>query len=167
MTNIILELGGDPRRNETAARLAKEDPTALVVVSSDGPVGVAASYYSGMESRVFWDFHAWDTVSNFTETYRWIKAKNPKKLFVVTSSYHMKRAMAIAGPVWFGRGVDIVPVEHPSPFQKDPQPLPYMLQALLWRLGFGYAGGPRKERMAGILAERDRAIALGLQVIPD
>lgn len=164
MADIILELGGDPRRNETAARLAKENPTALVLVSSDGPIDVAASYYVGLESRVFWDFNAWDTISNFTETFDWIKSQSPEKLFVVTSSYHMKRAMAIACPVWFGRGVDVIPVEHPAGIQKDPQPLPYMLWAMVWRLGFGYAGGPKKERMAGILAEKAKAQSLGLNI---
>lgn len=162
--NVIICLGGDYHRNQTAAELAKQNPTAVVLVSSDGPVELGAPYYKDLESRVFWDFNAWDTISNFTETYNWIKEKDPKKLWVVTSDYHMKRSMAIAGPVWFSRNVEVIPVEHPSPYQKDPDPLIYMLRAFLWRLGFSYSGGLIKQRMPGCLAERAKAVSLGLQV---
>lgn len=103
--NIILHLGGNPARATKAAELALQYPDAAVVISSEGG-DHGLSYYdaAGVDrSRITIDMQAWDTVTNFTHTYKLLRRLGITRLFVVTDSSHMPRALAIAEQVWGGR----------------------------------------------------------------
>ena len=110
--NIILHLGGNPLRATKAAELALQYPDATVVISSEGG-DHGLTYYAAAgtdRNRIMVDMQAWDTVTNFTHTYKLLRRLGVTRLFVVTDSSHMPRSLAIAKQVWGGR----VPIEGHS-----------------------------------------------------
>lgn len=169
--HIILCLGGDFNRNRIAAALACGETGAKVLVSSEGSPASCASIYAeyGVEpSRVFYDYHAWDTVTNFTETYSWIKQQGCTKLTVVTDDFHMKRSLVIARNVYAFRPVEIAYQKRPT--DRGPEPEGYVgwdrLRSLWWRLtGQVIDNGDRDRKLADIKLFESEALALGLQVI--
>ena len=74
MKKLILHLGGGMDRANKCIELANLYPDAPILVSSEG--GNPIEYYSqrGIDpNRVFLDYDAWDTVTNFTHTLKRIK----------------------------------------------------------------------------------------------
>ncbi len=70
---LILHLGGNIKRADKAIELANSNPDALILISSERN---AVKYYTdrGIDSkRIFNDTIAWDTVDNFTATYKRIR----------------------------------------------------------------------------------------------
>jgi uncharacterized SAM-binding protein YcdF (DUF218 family) len=172
--NVILVLGGDPARNTEAARVINEvDSSAIIVVSSDTALRTIDGIYktANVAPHVIWyDFNAWDTVTNFTETFRWVMARKPRRVYVITSDYHMRRSMAIGRVVYFLTGVRLVPIVHKSNDLRRREPLAAALnnalRAAWWRIS-GNPGGPRSRsaRMPWFNAAKLEAINLGLQVV--
>ena len=73
--DIILHLGGNPLRATKAAELALQYPDATVVISSEGG-DHGLTYYdaAGIDrNRITVDMQAWDTVTNFTHTYKLLR----------------------------------------------------------------------------------------------
>ena len=138
MRKLILHLGGGMSRANKCIELANIHPDALIFVSSEG--GNPLEYYSqrGVDpNRVFLDYDAWDTVTNFTHTYRRIKKQfRPDKVFVVTHDFHMKRSMRIANAVYWMTG--ITPIACPAGGGTEPEPENYVrddtIRAWVWRL---------------------------------
>ena len=114
MKQLILHLGGGIDRADKCISLAKQFPDVPILVSSEG--GDVLKYYTdrGIDaSRVFIDNLAWDTVTNFTATYKRVKEEfKADVVHVVTHDFHMKRSMLIAEAVYWKRG--ITPVACPS-----------------------------------------------------
>jgi uncharacterized SAM-binding protein YcdF (DUF218 family) len=145
MKKLILHLGGGMDRANRCIQLAKEYPNALILVSSEG--GNPLEYYSqaGIDpNRVFLDYDAWDTVTNFTHTYERIKKKfNPEEIFVVTHDFHMNRSMKIANAVYFSTGIKLIssPSGGPNPYgpeynftEPDRLILEDTIRAWIWKL---------------------------------
>jgi uncharacterized SAM-binding protein YcdF (DUF218 family) len=107
--DIILQLGGNTSRAAKAAKLAVQNPKALVVISSEiGDHGLSFYDAAGVNrDRITIDMQAWDTVTNFTHTYKLLCRLSITRLLVITDSSHMPRSLAIAEQVWGGR----VPIE--------------------------------------------------------
>tara|TARA_R100000900_G_scaffold142069_1_gene123578 strand:+ start:76 stop:594 length:519 start_codon:yes stop_codon:yes gene_type:complete len=120
---LILHLGGNLQRADKAIELANENPDALILISSQGEDSV--KYYTDRgigPERVFNDMTAWDTVTNFTATYRRIrKIFKPNKIYVVTDGFHMKRSMRIAKAVYFLSGIQLIP-SNSSPVNRAENP---------------------------------------------
>jgi len=136
---IILHLGGNARRAQTAAALAAQFPNSHVVISSEGG-GHGLSFYkeAGIsQDRITVDMQAWDTVTNFTHTYKLLRQLEVTRLYVVTDSSHMPRAMAIANMVW-GFRVPVIPYpyqDNDAYRERDAQYIRFdRFRALLWRL---------------------------------
>lgn len=99
MSEIILHLGGNWRRIERTIQEAQRRPSAMVIVSTEGnrPLMIQALERSGIDlNRVIFDDSAYDTVGNFTDTYAKVRRLGGRTVYVVTSDWHMPRAMAIA-----------------------------------------------------------------------
>ena len=138
MNRLILHLGGGMDRAEKCIQLANEYPDAMILVSSEG--GDVVKYYTdrGISAdRVFLDYDAWDTVTNFTHTLRRVKREfRAHKVFVVTHDFHMKRSMRIANAVYWLRGIR--PIASPSGGPDRVEPENYVrddtIRAWVWRL---------------------------------
>ena len=106
--NIIIHLGGTWRRAEAAAKLANSlEEDYIIVVSSEGREDKFRAIYreAGIpDEKVIHDTAAWDTVTNFTHTYKLLRKLGITKLYVVTSDFHMERAMVVfLSRVYLGR----------------------------------------------------------------
>jgi len=138
MRKIILHLGGGMDRADKCIQLANIYPDAMILVSSEG--GNPIEYYAqrGIDpNRVFLDYTAWDTVTNFTHTFHRIKKEfKAKKVFVVTHNFHMKRSMRIADAVYWMTGITPIPSPSGGPEHNEPQN--YVrddtIRAWIWRL---------------------------------
>lgn len=164
--DIILELGGNVNRMNKAIELAKVHPDTLIIVSSEGVPDVVVSLVDNAgisRDRLLLDYNAWDTVTNFTATYKLIKSFEPKKLYVVTDKFHMRRSMAIADAVYFRRGVELIPSPYESTHPEEPIKLVIedFLRASLWRTtGYlFYDPAVKDQRMPGIEADKRYAIS--------
>lgn len=119
-SGVILHLGGS---GEAAVDVAKSIYYANkkllnVVVSSENPKHVLSYLpeirfsrkWLGNKNPVYHHREAWDTVTNFTTTYKFIKEKyDPKIIWIVCHGFHMERVMAIAKAVYWWRGVQLIP----------------------------------------------------------
>ena len=169
--DVILELGGNVNRMTKAVELALVYPDAKIVVSSESSPDVVVSMVDNAgisRDRLLLDYNAWDTVTNFTTTYKLIKSFDPKKLYVVTDAFHMRRSMAIADAVYFRRGIELIPSPYESSHPAEPIKLIIedFLRASLWR-GTGYLyydPTVKDQRMPGINADKQYAISRGYPV---
>lgn len=145
--DIILHLGGNPQRARKAAEIAASLPESKVVVSSEGDDFYQYYDAAGIDrSRIIVDNAAWDTVTNFTHTYKLLRSLNCTRLFVVTDFFHCYRSSLIAFGCWRLR----VPIYMvPNGFsvnERDEQYAKWDLQRILiWRL-FGLLIFDRKVR---------------------
>lgn len=138
MMKTILHLGGSLQRLTKTIQLAKQNPTSLIVVSSEGdPREVMRTLLgAGIERyRIVLDYKAWDTVTNFTKTKKLIKNIGTKTLYVVTDGFHMTRSMGIAHIVYFGSDINLIACPSSSG-GSEPWDLLIgdWLRALVWRL---------------------------------
>ena len=109
--DVILELGGNASRLYKVLELAELHPQAKIVISSEGSPDRVVSMLRGAgikDDRFVFDFNAWDTVTNFTNTIKLIKSFRPKRVYVVTDKFHMKRSMGIAQAVFFLSGIKLI-----------------------------------------------------------
>lgn len=165
MTKIILELGGGIHRLNEAINVYQQHPDACILVSSEYHTELCVQMLQAAsvpETNYVFDFNAWDTVTNFTKTYRYIMARNARTIFVVTDRFHMRRAMAIAHIVYLFTGIKLVPCESLegdlNRTESNSLVLISALHAALWKL-FGYTlrDATYHERIGGINAEKERA----------
>jgi len=135
MKKAILELGGNINRLDTALELAKQQPDALIIISSEGdPAGCLAKLKAAgiPKDRFILDYKAWDTVTNFTTTLPIIRDQEIGELYVVTDLFHIPRSQVICESVYLGRGVVKHYVAHGTDDHKEP--IWYdLFRALLWR----------------------------------
>ena len=145
MKRLILHLGGGLDRANKCAQLADIYPDAKILVSSEG--GNPLEYYAqkGIDpNRVYLDYEAWDTVTNFTHTFDRIKKEfNPEEIFVVTHDFHMNRSMKIASAVYFLTNIKLIssPSGGPNPYgpkynftEPDRLILGDTIRAWIWKL---------------------------------
>jgi uncharacterized SAM-binding protein YcdF (DUF218 family) len=118
----ILVLGGDPVRDKVAAQLAHYYPYLDIWVSSSAFPDETQKIFKAArisENRVHQDFRASDTVTNFTSLVPEFKARRIHHLYLVTSSFHMPRAKAIAILVLGSNGIAFTPVTSPPDHPKE------------------------------------------------
>lgn len=171
--DVILDLGGNVNRVNKAVELAQKNPNTVIIVSSENVPDVVVSLIDNggiSRDRLLLDYNAWDTVTNFTATYKLIKSFNPKKLYVVTDKFHMRRSMAIADAVYFRRGIELVPSPYLGGDLSREEPLKLVIEdffrAVLWRLtGYlMYDPTVKEQRMPGLDADKRYAISKGYPV---
>jgi uncharacterized SAM-binding protein YcdF (DUF218 family) len=139
MKKLILHLGGSLGRADKCIELAKQFKDAVILVSSES--GNVLEYYTdrGIDSsRVFHDIDAWDTVTNFTKTYKRIKEEfQVDEVYVVTDDFHMRRSMIIAQAVYWERGITAIPCSADnsiSTVESDDLVISDAIRAWVWRL---------------------------------
>ncbi len=134
----IVVLGGSSDREQYAARLAQEHPDLEVWVSSGSNPEYAEWVFQEAQidpARVYLDYQAVDTVTNFTTLVDQLESHHIRHVYLVTSDYHMRRALIIGHIVLGSRDITFRPLLVPS---SHPEPEPLLLglrdgaRALLW-----------------------------------
>ncbi|MEA5569632.1 YdcF family protein [Calothrix sp. UHCC 0171] len=144
----ILVLGGSTTRLERekfTANFAKQHPNIPIWISGGSPKAPTRKEFSkrGVDlKRLHLDYDAVDTVTNFTTVVDELEARKIKKVYLITSDFHMRRATVIGEIVLGSRGIALKPVPVPSN-DKSPEPIGKALRdgarAVLW-LTTGYTG---------------------------
>lgn len=120
----ILVLGGSEQREKFTAEFARDKPDLPIWISGGSPRSYAHKVFAkaGIDSsRLHLDYRAVDTVTNFTTLVDELQAQGIKKLYLITSDYHMRRAQIIGQIVLGSRGIDFTPVTVPS--MRSPEPM--------------------------------------------
>ncbi|AFY78867.1 hypothetical protein Ple7327_3677 [Pleurocapsa sp. PCC 7327] len=143
-------LGGHEDRERFAAKLAAQDPNILIWVSSGSPQKYVEKIFAeaGIDrDRLHLDYHAVDTVTNFTTLVDDLKSHGIDSVYLITSENHMRRALIIGEIVFGSRGIVIKPVSVPSDAPSEPieKTLRDGARALLW-LATGGTGETLIER---------------------
>ena len=120
----ILILGGSRERETFTAQFAQINPSLDIWVSSGNPPQVTKLIFqtAGIdEKRLHIDTRAVDTVTNFTTLVKDFKQQKIQHLYVITSDFHMPRAVAIATIVLGSQGIAFTPISLPSKEKPEPK----------------------------------------------
>ena len=170
MTLTIIHLGGNVQRLNKAIETYHQNPGAFIIISSEDGTQQCVNKLkaAGIPNTDYvFDFNAWDTVTNFTATFDYIRKRGTKTLFVVTDKFHMPRAMAIAKIVYLFTGIKLVACESLegdlSRVESKAKVQEAVIRTTLWKF-FGYLPGKDgptyRARIDGINAEKTRAPAI-------
>ncbi|MEO1428972.1 MAG: YdcF family protein [Cyanobacteria bacterium J06632_19] len=113
----ILTLGGGSDREQFTAKFAQSHPALDIWVSTGIPPKQAKDIFvdAGINlERVNLDYHASDTVTNFTTLVEKFKNLGIYHIYLITSEFHMRRAKAIATFVLGSKEITFTPVTIPS-----------------------------------------------------
>lgn len=112
-----LILDGRQSRMDKAVMFAQEHPDLPIWVSgncSHRPALKTAFTLARLSGQVHYDLRATDTVTNFTTLADDFRSRGIHHVYLVTSTYHMERAKAIAALVFGSRGIVVTPVALPE-----------------------------------------------------
>jgi uncharacterized SAM-binding protein YcdF (DUF218 family) len=121
----IFTLGGGQERESFTAQFAQKHPVLEIWVSSGTNPTKTRKIFKAAgipQERLHIDCRAIDTVTNFTSLVADFEERNFKHLYLITASYHMQRAKAIAAIVFGSRGIVVtpVPIYHQRPDSGHP-----------------------------------------------
>jgi len=150
----VLMLGGSTsalEREKFTAKFARQHPDLPIWISSGGPGDYPESYNNSVKrmftkagisaDSLYFDEQAVDTVTNFTTLVDQLKARRIRRVYLITSDYHMRRASVIGEIVLGSRGIDFKPISVPT--QETPEPMKKAVRdgarAILW-VTTGYTG---------------------------
>jgi uncharacterized SAM-binding protein YcdF (DUF218 family) len=149
----ILVLGGDLARMRFTARFLQKKPELTAWVSdiwSAYPANRGVFREASITpERLQYDFCATDTVTNFTCTVGDFVQEGIDHVYLVTSDYHMRRALAIATLVFGSHGIVVTPLPVPSaghPPESSLRIARDALRSLLW-LATGRSGASLNPRL--------------------
>ena len=120
----ILTLGGSPDREVFTAKFARLVPNLPIWVSTGMPKARAKKIFSqaGIANRrINLDYRALDTVTNFTTLVKDFQQAHIQHIYLITSSFHMSRAVAIATIVLGSHGITFTPIPVPSKQTSEPK----------------------------------------------
>jgi uncharacterized SAM-binding protein YcdF (DUF218 family) len=118
----ILVLGGSPTREKFAAQFALQHPKLPIFVSSGSPEEYAEYVFdqAGVKrDRIHLDYRAVDTVTNFTVMVTELQQRKITDVYVLTSEFHMPRALVIGKIILGSRGIEMHPVSIPSSIKSE------------------------------------------------
>jgi uncharacterized SAM-binding protein YcdF (DUF218 family) len=133
----VLVLGGAEEREVFAAKFAQEHPNLPIWVSSGGPQEYVEWVFTqaGISpDRLHLDYRALDTVTNFTTMVDEFKQHKIDSVYLITSDYHMRRAVVIGEIILGSQGISFQPIAVPS--DSSPEPVEKVLRdavrSILW-----------------------------------
>ncbi len=133
----LLVLGGEPKREQFAAKFAQSHPELPIWVSGGSPKEYADWVFAeaGIDARrIHLDYRAVDTVTNFTTLLDQLQAHGIHSVYLITSDDHMQRAQMVGEIILGSQGIEIRPVtfqsgRHPEPTSKVVRDV---ARSLLW-----------------------------------
>ena len=140
----LLVLGGAIEREVFAAEFARKNPNIDIWVSSGTNPEYARWLFSRAgisQTRLHLDYHAVDTVTNFTTIVDKLKSQDITSVYLVTSDDHMRRATVIGKIILGSRGITFKPL--PVSSGRSPEPIEKVIRdgirGIIW-LTTGYTG---------------------------
>jgi uncharacterized SAM-binding protein YcdF (DUF218 family) len=143
----MLVLGGSTRRLERekfTADFARKHPNIPIWITGGSPPTYTKQVFTkaGVDPRrLHLDYEAVDTVTNFTTLVDDLKSRGIKRVYLITSDFHMRRACVIGEIILGSRGIYFQAVSVPS--AKSPEPIEKSIRdgarAILW-VATGYTG---------------------------
>jgi uncharacterized SAM-binding protein YcdF (DUF218 family) len=143
----VLVLGGSTKkleREKFTANFAKQHPNIPVWITGGSPPSHTTEVFvkAGISPRrLFLDYEAVDTVTNFTTLVDELESRGIKSVYLITSDFHMRRACVIGEIVLGSRGIDFKAISVPS--KNSPEPMEKVIRdgarAIFW-LATGYTG---------------------------
>lgn len=92
-------------------------------------------------SRLYLDYEAVDTVTNFTTIVDDLQNKKIKSVYLITSDFHMRRARVVGEIILGTRDISLKPISVPS--RTAPESIEKVIRdgfrAIVW-VGTGYTG---------------------------
>lgn len=154
----VLVLGGGTGREQAASQLAKADSALEVWVSTGRTPQETYPIFQAdgvMLERVHLDYQATDTVTNFTTLTPYFKQQGIQHVYVLTSDYHMTRAIVIASLVLGHNGIAFTPVAVSSDYPPEPwlKTVRDGGRALLW-IVTGHTGSRLGQRLQQSLTDQ-------------
>ena len=135
----IVILGGDLERFPSSAQFTQQHPDLDIWIScgerQSRAIKRVLKTIDINQSQVYYDLCPTDTVTNFTCTVKVLLDRDIHYVYLLTSDYHLPRAVAIALIVFGSRGVAFQPISLPS---TQPRPESWLvivrdfLRSLLW-----------------------------------
>jgi len=113
----ILTLGGGVDREQFTAQFAIAHPELPIWISSGTPPCIVQPIFQQFGvplARLNLDYRAVDTLTNFTTLIPIFRQRRIRHLYLITSSYHMTRAKAVATLVLGSQGIAFQPVPMPA-----------------------------------------------------
>jgi uncharacterized SAM-binding protein YcdF (DUF218 family) len=151
----IFVLGGSTQREKFAAEFASQHPDLPIWISGGTPEDYAEQVFAkaGIDrSRLRLDYRAVDTVTNFTTLVDEFQARGIKKIYLITSDYHMRRARIIGEIVLGSRSIEFKPVSVPT--ERSPESIEKVIRdgarAVLW-VATGHTGSTLTKKGSGVL----------------
>ncbi|OUL19805.1 hypothetical protein BV378_31805 [Nostoc sp. RF31YmG] len=133
----IFTFGGDSAREEFTAQFARKYPNLDIWISSGIlPNQALAIFYNAdiRNNRLYLDYRAVDTVTNFTSLISDFKQRHIQHLYLITSKFHMPRAKTIAFLILGSQGITFTAISIPSkqPRESTTHILRDLGRSLLW-----------------------------------
>lgn len=165
MTRAILHLGGNVDRARTTAQVAADHLGAEVIIGSESNPTAVLGFLAARHiapSRITFDYHAWDTVTNFTHILPLLRELRVRELYIV--GWVSPRPLWVARLVYLGRGIRCHYVPHLVEPYRDPwlRIVKDVVRAAVWRVT-GVLLAERRikaERAASLASYYDEALAL-------
>ncbi len=143
----MLVLGGSTRhleREKFTAEFARKHPNLPIWITGGSPPSSTQQVFikAGIDPQLLHlDYEAVDTVTNFTTLVDDLQTRGIKRVYLITSDFHMRRATVIGEIILGSRGIDFQSVSVPS--AKTPEPIQKSIRdgarAILW-VATGYTG---------------------------
>jgi uncharacterized SAM-binding protein YcdF (DUF218 family) len=134
----ILVLGGYPNRIPFAAEFWHGHQLPLWISDDTQAFKIYQRIFkqAGVPGdRLHYELTAQDTVTNFTSTVDDFQAVGVQHVYLLTSDYHMPRAIAIATLVFGSRGITVTPITIPSQHLSEETTMSLIrdsLRSLVW-----------------------------------
>ncbi|MBE9005492.1 YdcF family protein [Fortiea sp. LEGE XX443] len=154
----VLVLGGSTKsleREKFTAQFARKYPNLPIWITGGSPPRHTRKVFvkAGVDpKRLHLDYEAVDTVTNFTSLVDDLQARGIKRVYLITSDFHMRRACVIGEIVLGSRGIDFKAVSVPS--EKPPEPIEKSIRdgarALVW-VATGYTGASDGNKRRNLL----------------
>lgn len=146
----VLVLGGSTKlleREKFTADFANKHPHIPIWITGGSPPRYTKEVFikAGVNTRrLYLDYQAVDTVTNFTTLVDDLEAKGIKSVYLITSDFHMPRACVIGEIVLGSRGIDFKAVSVPSKITSEPigKVIRDGARAMLWVVT-GYTGAKK------------------------
>ncbi|CAJ1399889.1 unnamed protein product [Effrenium voratum] len=134
----ILLLGGEPERDIFATKLAFAESASVplkVFASSPGFGAEERLWPVEAAGQLVLSYEAVDTVTNFSTMIPKLLEAEVGKVLLVTSSYHMPRALAIADVMLSDKNITFEPmsVDSTQPLERQWKIWRDVLRARIWR----------------------------------